>query len=87
LVDTQNEVVKEKRLRVDNQPYWKLLAEVKKNITKHLSLGNYWFYEPSRRRDFKIQALTRNLYSEQCCFSGGDFKKSKGNGFKSILDQ
>lgn len=32
-VDTQNEVVKEeKRLRVDNQPYGNLLAEVKKNL-------------------------------------------------------
>ena len=32
-VDTQNEVVKEeKRLRVDNQPYGKLLAEIKKNL-------------------------------------------------------
>lgn len=36
-VNTQNEVVKEeKRLRVDNQPYGNLLAEVKKNMfTKH----------------------------------------------------
>ena len=36
-VDTQNEVVKEeKRLRVDNQPYGNLLAEVKRNIfTNH----------------------------------------------------
>lgn len=34
-VDTQNEVVKEeKRLRVDNQPYGNLLAEVKKNMFK-----------------------------------------------------
>ncbi|NER14536.1 insulinase family protein [Leptobacterium flavescens] len=34
-VDTQNEVVKEeKRLRVDNQPYGNILAEVKKNIFK-----------------------------------------------------
>ena len=32
-VDTQNEVVKEeKRLRVDNQPYGSLIAEVKKNM-------------------------------------------------------
>ncbi len=32
-VDTQNEVVKEeKRLRVDNQPYGNLLAEVKRNL-------------------------------------------------------
>ncbi len=36
-VDTQNEVVKEeKRLRVDNQPYGNLLAEIKKNLfSKH----------------------------------------------------
>jgi predicted Zn-dependent peptidase len=36
-VDTQNEVVKEeKRLRVDNQPYGSLIAEVKKNMyVKH----------------------------------------------------
>lgn len=36
-VDTQNEVVKEeKRLRVDNQPYGNLIAEVKRNMfTKH----------------------------------------------------
>jgi predicted Zn-dependent peptidase len=34
-VDTQNEVVKEeKRLRVDNQPYGNLLAEVKKELFK-----------------------------------------------------
>ncbi len=34
-VTTQNEVVKEeKRLRVDNQPYGNLLAEVKKNLFK-----------------------------------------------------
>ncbi len=32
-VDTQNEVVKEeKRLRVDNQPYGNILAEIKKNL-------------------------------------------------------
>lgn len=36
-VDTQNEVVKEeKRLRLDNQPYGRLIGEVKKNLfTKH----------------------------------------------------
>ncbi len=35
-VDTQNEVVKEeKRLRVDNQPYGNLVAEVKKNMFKN----------------------------------------------------
>ncbi|NAS31254.1 insulinase family protein [Flavobacteriaceae bacterium R38] len=34
-VDTQNEVVKEeKRLRVDNQPYGGILAEIKKNMFK-----------------------------------------------------
>ena len=34
-VDTQNEVVKEeKRLRIDNQPYGNLIAEVKKNMFK-----------------------------------------------------
>jgi predicted Zn-dependent peptidase len=34
-VDTQNEVVKEeKRLRIDNQPYGNLIAEVKKNMYK-----------------------------------------------------
>ncbi|MEE1897640.1 insulinase family protein [Flavobacterium rakeshii] len=34
-VDTQNEVVKEeKRLRVDNQPYGNLIAQVKKNLFK-----------------------------------------------------
>jgi predicted Zn-dependent peptidase len=35
-VDTQNEVVKEeKRLRIDNQPYGRLLEEVKKNLFKN----------------------------------------------------
>lgn len=35
-VDTQNEVVKEeKRLRVDNQPYGNILAEVKRHIFKN----------------------------------------------------
>ncbi|MGQ2983273.1 M16 family metallopeptidase [Flavobacterium sp.] len=34
-VDTQNEVVKEeKRLRIDNQPYGSLIAEVKRNMFK-----------------------------------------------------
>jgi predicted Zn-dependent peptidase len=34
-VDTQNEVVKEeKRLRVDNQPYGNIIAEIKKNLFK-----------------------------------------------------
>ncbi|MEL1244843.1 pitrilysin family protein [Flavobacterium sp. DGU11] len=34
-VDTQNEVVKEeKRLRIDNQPYGNLIAEVKRNMFK-----------------------------------------------------
>jgi len=34
-VDTQNEVVKEeKRLRVDNQPYGRILEEIKKNMFK-----------------------------------------------------
>lgn len=38
-VDTQNEVVKEeKRLRVDNQPYGNILAEIKKLIFKKTPL-------------------------------------------------
>jgi predicted Zn-dependent peptidase len=57
-------VKEEKRLRVDNQPYGNFLAEVKKEYFKTpLSLGNYWFYEPSRRRDLRgIQAFNKKFY-------------------------
>jgi hypothetical protein len=33
-VDTQNEVVKEEKIRYDNSPYGQLIPQVKKNIFK-----------------------------------------------------
>jgi predicted Zn-dependent peptidase len=58
-VDTQNEVVKEeKRLRVDNQPYGNLLAEVKKNMfEKHpyrwATIGSMEHLDAATLEEFK----------------------------------
>ncbi len=66
-VDTQNEVVKEeKRLRVDNQPYGNLLAEVKKNIfTKHpyrwATIGSMEHLDAATLEEF--QAFNKKYYA------------------------
>lgn len=66
-VDTQNEVVKEeKRLRVDNQPYGNLLAEIKKLIfEKHpykgTTIGEMEHLDAATLEEF--QAFNKKFYS------------------------
>lgn len=66
-VDTQNEVVKEeKRLRVDNQPYGNLLAEVKKLIFykhpyKGTTIGEMEHLDAATLDEFK--AFNKKFYS------------------------
>jgi zinc protease len=65
-VNTQNEVVKEeKRLRVDNQPYGSLMAEVKKNIfVKHpyrwTTIGSMAHLDAAKLEEF--QAFNKKFY-------------------------
>jgi predicted Zn-dependent peptidase len=65
-VDTQNEVVKEeKRLRVDNQPYGNLVAEVKKNMfTNHpyrwATIGSMEHLDAATLEEF--QAFNKKFY-------------------------
>lgn len=65
-VDTQNEVVKEeKRLRVDNQPYGNLLAEVKKNMFKKhpyrwATIGSMEHLDAAKLEEF--QAFNKKFY-------------------------
>lgn len=65
-VSTQNEVVKEeKRLRVDNQPYGNLLAEVKKNMfTNHpyrwATIGSMDHLDAATLEEF--QAFNKKFY-------------------------
>jgi predicted Zn-dependent peptidase len=66
-VDTQNEVVKEeKRLRVDNQPYGNLIAEVKRNMFfKHpyrwATIGSMDHLDAATLEEF--QAFNKKFYS------------------------
>ncbi len=65
-VDTQNEVVKEeKRLRVDNQPYGNLIAEVKRNMFfKHpyrwATIGSMEHLDAATLEEF--QAFNKKFY-------------------------
>jgi predicted Zn-dependent peptidase len=65
-VDTQNEVVKEeKRLRVDNQPYGQLIAQVKKNLFyKHpyrwATIGSMEHLDAAKLEEF--QAFNKKFY-------------------------
>ena len=65
-VDTQNEVVKEeKRLRVDNQPYGSLIAEVKKNMYvnhpyRWATIGSMAHLDASTLEEF--QAFNKKFY-------------------------
>lgn len=66
-VDTQNEVVKEeKRLRVDNQPYGNLLAEIKKLMFKKhpykgTTIGEMEHLDAATLEEF--QAFNKKFYS------------------------
>ncbi len=66
-VDTQNEVVKEeKRLRVDNQPYGSILAEIKKLIFKKhpykgTTIGEMEHLDAATLDEFK--AFNKKFYS------------------------
>ncbi len=65
-VNTQNEVVKEeKRLRVDNQPYGNLIAEVKKNMFKvhpyrWATIGSMEHLDASKLEEF--QSFNKKFY-------------------------
>jgi len=65
-VDTQNEVVKEeKRLRVDNQPYGNLIAEVKKNMFvnhpyRWATIGSMAHLDAAKLEEF--QAFNKKFY-------------------------
>lgn len=65
-VNTQNEVVKEeKRLRVDNQPYGNMLAEVKKNMFKNhpyrwATIGSMDHLDAATLEEF--QAFNKKFY-------------------------
>jgi zinc protease len=65
-VDTQNEVVKEeKRLRVDNQPYGNLIAQIKKNMfTNHpyrwTTIGEMEHLDAATLEEF--QAFNKKFY-------------------------
>ena len=65
-VDTQNEVVKEeKRLRVDNQPYGNLIAEVKRNMFvnhpyRWATIGSMEHLDASKLEEF--QAFNKKFY-------------------------
>lgn len=65
-VDTQNEVVKEeKRLRVDNQPYGSLIAQVKKNMFvnhpyRWTTIGSMEHLDASTLEEF--QAFNKKFY-------------------------
>ncbi|HPW97638.1 MAG TPA: pitrilysin family protein [Flavobacterium sp.] len=66
-VDTQNEVVKEeKRLRVDNQPYGNLIAQVKKNMFvnhpyRWATIGSMEHLDAATLEEF--QAFNKKFYS------------------------
>ena len=66
-VDTQNEVVKEeKRLRVDNQPYGNLIAQVKKNMFvnhpyRWATIGSMEHLDAAKLEEF--QAFNKKFYS------------------------
>ncbi len=82
-VDTQNEVVKEeKRLRVDNQPYGNLLAEIKKNIFfKHpyrwATIGSMDHLDAATLDEF--QAFNKKFYvpNNAVLVVAGDIDKGK----------
>ncbi len=66
-VDTQNEVVKEeKRLRVDNQPYGNMFAEVKKSLFinhpyRWATIGSMAHLDAAKLEEF--QAFNKKFYS------------------------
>src|SRR5690606_8780542 len=80
-VDTQNEVVKEeKRLRVDNQPYGNLLAEIKKNLFfKHpyrwATIGSMDHLDAATLEEF--QSFNKKFYvpNNAVLVVAGDFNK------------
>lgn len=79
-VDTQNEVVKEeKRLRVDNQPYGNLLAEIKKNLFKEhpyrwTTIGSLDHLDAATLEEF--QAFNKKFYvpNNAVLIIAGDFE-------------
>lgn len=82
-VDTQNEVVKEeKRLRVDNQPYGNLLAEIKKNLfTVHPyrweTIGSMEHLDAATLDEFKAFNTKFYIPNNAVLIIAGDFETEK----------
>ncbi|ALM49558.1 peptidase M16 [Flavobacterium psychrophilum] len=82
-VDTQNEVVKEeKRLRIDNQPYGNLIAEVKRNMFKvhpyrWATIGSMDHLDAATLEEF--QAFNKKFYipNNAVLVVAGDFEPAK----------
>lgn len=82
-VDTQNEVVKEeKRLRVDNQPYGNILAEIKKNLFinhpyRWATIGSMDHLDAATLEEF--QAFNKKFYvpNNAVLVVAGDINKSE----------
>ena len=82
-VDTQNEVVKEeKRLRIDNQPYGNLIAEVKRNMFKvhpyrWATIGSMDHLDAATLPEF--QAFNKKFYitNNAVLVIAGDFDPAK----------
>ena len=82
-VDTQNEVVKEeKRLRVDNQPYGRLIEEVKKNMFKKhpykgTTIGKMEHLDAATLEEF--MAFNKKFYvpNNATLVVAGDFETAK----------
>jgi len=79
-VDTQNEVVKEeKRLRVDNQPYGNILAEVKKNMfVKHpyrwATIGSMEHLDAATLKEFQDFNAKYYVPNNAVLLVAGDFE-------------
>ncbi|WP_310555790.1 pitrilysin family protein [Flavobacterium sp.] len=79
-VKTQNEVVKEeKRLRVDNQPYGSLIAEVKKNMfTKHpyrwATIGSMEHLDAATLKEFQDFNAKYYIPNNAVLVVAGDFE-------------
>ena len=84
-VDTQNEVVKEeKRLRVDNQPYGNLLAEVKKNMfVKHpyrwATIGSMEHLDAATLKEFQDFNAKFYVPNNAVLVVAGDFEYDKAS--------
>ncbi len=86
-VDTQNEVVKEeKRLRVDNQPYGNILAEVKKNMfVKHpyrwATIGSMEHLDAATLKEFQDFNAKYYIPNNAVLVVAGDFEATQAKNW------